>query len=120
MLKTSADVHVSEDAHVSHRSYRSHSSRFSKSSTTSSTKQRRQELEENAVVLKDKMCVAQEREKFDQANRLVLEEIKGKLQDIQNEERRVKEQILLSDERFNLRSEKNSQRRRLVSRFVQD
>ena len=39
-------------------------------------------MEENAAVLKAKMRVAQEREKFDQANRLVLEEIKGKLQDI--------------------------------------
>ena len=73
----------SSKSHVSYRSYRSHSSgRSSKSSTTSSTRQRRQELEENAAVLKDKMCVAQEREKVNQANRLVLEEIKGKLQDI--------------------------------------
>ncbi len=51
------------------------------------------------------MRVAQEREKIDHANRLVLEEINGKLQDIQNEERRVKEQILLSDERFKIEEE---------------
>ena len=72
----------SSKSHVPYTLYQSHSSRTSKSSTTSSTRQRRQEMEENAAVLKAKMRVAQEREKFDQANRLVLEEIKGKLQDI--------------------------------------
>ena len=91
--------------HVSHRSYRSQFSRSLKNSSTSSARQRRQELEENAAVLKAKMRVAQEREKIDRANRQVLEEIKGRLQDIQNEERKVKEQILLSDERFKIREE---------------
>ena len=51
------------------------------------------------------MRVAQEREKMDEVNRLILQEIKGKLQDIQNEELRVKEQILLSNERFKIREE---------------
>ena len=95
----------SSKSHISHRSYRSQFSRSSKNSTTSSTRQRRQELEENAAVLKAKMRVVQEREKIDRAKRQVLEEIKGKLQDIQNEERKVKEQILLSDERFKIREE---------------
>ena len=79
----------SSKSHVSHRSYRSQFSRSSKNSSTSSARQRRQELEENAAVLKAKMRVAQEREKIDRANRQVLEEIKGRLQDIQNEERRA-------------------------------
>ena len=95
----------SSKSHVSHRSYRSQFSRSSKNSSTSSARQRRQELEENAAVLKAKMRVAQKREKIDRANRQVLEEIKGKLQDIQNKERKVKEQILLSDERFKITEE---------------
>ena len=95
----------SSKSHVSHRSYRSQFSRSSKNSSASSARQRRQELEENAAVLKAKMQVAQEREKIDRANRQVLEEIKGKLQDIQNEERKVKEKILLFDERFKIREE---------------
>ncbi|CAB3998971.1 Hypothetical predicted protein [Paramuricea clavata] len=51
------------------------------------------------------MRIAREKEKFDQANRLALQEIEGKLQEIQNEERKVKEQITLTDERFKIREE---------------
>jgi hypothetical protein len=92
-------------SHISRRSYRSNLSRCSRVSTTSSNRQRRQEREENAAVLKAKMRIAREKEKFDQANRLALEEIEGKLQEIQNEERKVKEQITLTDERFKIREE---------------
>lgn len=70
---------ISRKSCRSRTSHRSHSSRSSRNSTTSSTRQRRQELEENAAVLKAKMRIAQEKEKIDEANQLVLEEIKGRL-----------------------------------------
>ncbi|XP_028403955.1 uncharacterized protein LOC114526547 [Dendronephthya gigantea] len=89
----------------SRTSHRSHHSRSSNSSTTSSTRQRRQELEENAAALKAKMRVAREKEEIDEANRLLLVEIKSKLQDVQNEEQRVKERILLANEKFKIREE---------------
>jgi hypothetical protein len=57
---------------ISRRSYRSNMSRCSRVSTTSSNRQRRQELEENAAVLKAKMRIAREKEKFDQVNRLAF------------------------------------------------
>ena len=87
-------------SHASHRSDRSHSSRSSRSSTTSSTRQRRQELEENAAALKARRRVGQEKEKSNQANQLVLEGIKVKLQDIKNEESRNKFFFLMKDSKL--------------------
>ena len=81
-------------------------------------RQRRQELEKNAaVVLQAKMWVAQEREKFDQANRLVLEETKRKLKIFRSKSEELRKKFF-----FPMRDSKsgrNSQKRKRVSRNVQ-
>ena len=54
---------------VSRKPAKSTLSRSSKASTSSSTRQRRQDLEEEAAILKAKIRLAQEKEQLDQANR---------------------------------------------------
>jgi hypothetical protein len=44
-------------------------------------------LEEEAAILKAKMCLTQEKEELDRANQLALAEIEGKMLEIQQEER---------------------------------
>ena len=80
-------------------------SRYSKGSTSSSARQRRQDLEEAAAILKAKMCLTQEKEELDRANQLDLVEIEGKMLEIQQEEKRIKEQIELSKEKFKIKEE---------------
>ena len=67
--------------------------------------QRRQDLEEEAAILKAKIRLAQEKEQLDQANRQALEEIREKLLEIKRQEMRVKEQIEASKESFKIREE---------------
>ena len=90
---------------VSRKSAKSTLSRSSKASTSSSTRQRRQDLEEEAAILKAKIRLAQEKEQLDQANRQALEEIQEKLLEIKRQEMRVKEQIEASKENFKIRKE---------------
>ena len=90
---------------VSRKSTKSILSRSSKASTSSSTCQRRQDLEEEAAILKAKIRLAQEKEQLDQANRQALEEIQEKLLEIKRQEMRVKEQIEASTESFKIREE---------------
>jgi hypothetical protein len=58
---------------------------YSKGSTSSSARQRRQDLEEEAAILKAKMCLTQKKEEMDRANQLALVEIQGKMLEIQKE-----------------------------------
>ena len=90
---------------VSRESAKSIFSRSSKASTSSSTRQRRQDLEEEAAILTAKIRLAQEKEQLDQANRQALEEIQEKLLEIKRQEMRVKEQIEASKESFKIREE---------------
>ena len=90
---------------VSRKSAKSVLSRASRASTSSSTHQRRQDLEEEAAILKTKFRLAQEKEKLDQTNRQALEEIQEKLLEIKRQEMRVKEQIQASKESFKIKEE---------------
>ena len=76
---------------VSCKSSKSFMSAFSKGSTSSSTRQSRQDLEEEAATLKAKMRLSQEKEELelDRANQLALEEIEGRMLEIQQEEKRI-------------------------------
>jgi hypothetical protein len=90
---------------VSRRYGKSFKSGYSKGSTSSSARQRRQDLEEEAAILKAKMCLIQEKEELDRANQLALVEIQGKMLEIQQESKRIKEQIELSKEKFKIKEE---------------
>jgi hypothetical protein len=90
---------------VSRRSGKSFMSGYSKGSTSSSARQRRLDLEEEAAILKAKMCLTQEKEELGRANQLALVEIEGKILEIQQEEERIKEHIELSKEKFRIKEE---------------
>jgi hypothetical protein len=90
---------------VSRRSDKSFMSGYSKGSSSSSARQRRQDLEEEAAILKAKMCLTQEKEELDRANQLALVEIQGKMLEIKQESKRIKEQIELSKEKFKIKEE---------------
>ena len=89
---------------VSCKSAKSILSQSSKASTSSSTRQR-QDLEEEAAILKAKIRLVQEKEQLDQANQQALEEIQEKLLEIKRQEMRVKEQIEASKESFKIREQ---------------
>jgi hypothetical protein len=89
----------------SRKTGRSLGSRYSRGSTNSSTRQRRQELEEEVAILKAKMRLVHEKEELDKANQQALEEIEERVLEIQREEKRVKEQIKISEEKFKMRED---------------
>ena len=89
----------------SRKTGRSLGSRYSRGSTNSSTRQRRQELEEEAAILKAKMRLVHEKEELDKANQQALEEIEERVLEIQREEKKVKEQIKISEEKFKMRED---------------
>jgi hypothetical protein len=62
-------------------------------------------LEEEAAILKTKMNLAQEREELDRMNQQALEDIEERVLQIQKEEKRVKEQIKISNEKFRMRED---------------
>ena len=89
----------------SRKTGRSLGSRYSRGSTNSSTRQRRQELEEEAAILKAKMRLVHEKEELDKANQQALEEIEERVLEIQREGKKVKEQIKISEEKFKMRED---------------
>ena len=102
----------SSRSHISRRSYRSNLSRCSRVSTTSSNRQRRQELEENAAVLKAKMRIAREKEKFDiKQIDWPYKKLKANYKRFKTKSRRLKSKLLLlmKDSRL----ERNSPKRKL-------
>ena len=94
--KRSADSGKSQRSKLCHRSL---------ASTTSSTRQRRLDLEEEIATLRVKMQLAHEKEQLQMTNRFALDEMERRKLEIQNEEKRLIEEIKTSKERFQLREE---------------
>ena len=57
------------------------------------------------AILKAKMRLVHEKEELDKANQQALEEIEERVIEIQREEKRVKEQIKISEEKFKMRED---------------
>ncbi|CAB4040178.1 Hypothetical predicted protein, partial [Paramuricea clavata] len=89
----------------SRKSGKSKSSRHSTMSTASSTRQRRLDLEEELACLKAKMSMVKVKEDLDIANRRALEQIEEKKIEIEREEKRVREQIEMATEKYEISKE---------------
>ena len=87
------------------KSAKSKSSRHSTMSTTSSTRQRRLDLEEELACLKAKMSMVKVKDDLDIANRRALEQIEEKKIEIEREEKRVREQIEMATEKYEISQE---------------
>ena len=89
------------------------SSRHSVTSSTSSTRQRRLDLEEELACLKAKMNMVKVKEDLDIANRRALEQIEKKKIEIEREEKRVREQIEIATEKYEITKELAEKRARI-------
>ena len=78
------------------------SSRHSVTSSTSSTRQRRLDLEEELACLKAKMNMVKVKEDLDIASGRALEQIEMKKIEIEREEKRVREQIEIATEKYEI------------------